>query len=52
VIEMVKRRSKRKTTVLESLLEGGKLRRSKRKAALREDEHKVYGNDCGVLPSD
>ena len=49
---MAKRRSKRKATVLESLLEGGKLRRSKRKAAMREDEHKIYGDDYGILPSD
>lgn len=49
---MVKRRSKRKSTVLESLLEGGKRRRSKRGAAIREDEHKIYGNDYGILPSD
>jgi len=40
---MVKRRSKRKAAVMESLLEGGKLRRSKRKENIREDEHKIYG---------
>lgn len=49
---MAKRRSKRKSTVLNALHEGGRLRRSKRKAALREDEHKIYGNDYGILPSD
>ena len=49
---MAKRRSKRKATVLESLLEGGKLRRSKRKLAAREDEHRIYGDDYGILPSD
>lgn len=51
-ISMAKRRSKRKATVLESLLEGGKLRRSKRKMAVREDENKIYGDDYGILPSD
>jgi hypothetical protein len=47
---MVKRRSKRKATVLESL--GGKRRRSARKLALRDADHKIYGDDCGILPSD
>jgi hypothetical protein len=47
---MVKRRSKRKATVLESL--GGKRRRSARKLAVRDVEQKIYGDDCGILPSD
>ena len=47
------RRSKRKATVLENLTKGhGGLRRSKRKLALREYEQNVFGDDCGVLPSD
>ena len=49
---MAKRRSKRKATVLESLLEGGKLRRSKRKLAKMEDDERIYGDDYGILPSD
>lgn len=47
------RRSKRKSTVLESLTMGhGGLRRSKRKMAMRENESQIYGNDYGILPSD
>ena len=47
------RRSKRRATVLENLTKGhGGLRRSKRKLALREYEQKVFGDDCGILPSD
>jgi len=46
---MVKRRSKRKATVLESL---GGIRRSARKRALKVADHKVYGEDYGILPSD
>ena len=50
---MVRRRSKRKSTVLEGLtISHGGLRRSKRKLALKEDEHKIYGDDYGILPSD
>jgi hypothetical protein len=50
---MVRRASKRKSTVLDKLTKGhGGLRRSKRKLALREDEHKVYGDDYGILASD
>jgi hypothetical protein len=49
---MVKRRSKRKAAVLESLLEKGKLRRSARKRALKEADAKIFGADCGILPSD
>ena len=45
------RRSKRKSTVLESLTMGhGGLRRSKRKMAMRENESQIYGNDYGILP--
>ena len=46
---MVRRRSKRKATVLEGL---GGLRRSKRKQALRDDDEKKFGEDYGILPSD
>lgn len=52
---MVKpRRSKRKGSVLNSLLEGHgkKLRRSARKLSKRKEEEKVYGQDYGILPSD
>ena len=50
---MVRRRSKRKSTVLEGLTKAhGGLRRSKRKLALKEDETKIYGDDYGILPSD
>lgn len=50
---MVRRRSKRKATVLEGLtMAYGGLRRSKRKLALKEDETKIYGDDYGILPSD
>jgi hypothetical protein len=46
---MVRRRSKRKSAVMEGL---GGLRRSKRKQAIRDDESRVYGEDYGILPSD
>ena len=50
---MVRRRSKRKATVLEGLTKDhGGLRRSKRKLALKKDETKIYGDDYGILPSD
>jgi len=49
---MVIRRSKRKSSINRSLLDGGKRRRSKRNEALKEDESKIFGNDFGVLPSD
>jgi hypothetical protein len=51
---MVRRRSKRKATVLEALTKahGGGLRRSKRKLALKKDETKIFGDDYGILPSD
>ena len=50
---MVRRRSKRKATVLEGLTKAhGGLRRSKRKLALKKDETKIYGDDYGILPSD
>lgn len=49
---MVRRRSKRKATVLEGLLEGGKLRRSARKENKRIQDAKPYGDDNGILPSD
>ena len=50
---MTRRRSKRRSTVLENLTSGhGGLRRSKRKLALKEDESRIYGNDYGILPSD
>jgi hypothetical protein len=50
---MVRRRSKRKATVLEALTKAhGGLRRSKRKLALKKDETKIYGDDYGILPSD
>jgi hypothetical protein len=49
---MARRRSKRKSTVLEGLTKQyGGLRRSKRKLALKEDEKKIYGDDYGILPS-
>lgn len=49
---MTRRRSKRKSTVLEGLTKAhGGLRRSKRKLALREDDEKIYGDDYGILPS-
>ena len=49
---MTRRRSKRKSTVLEGLTKAhGGLRRSKRKLAIREDEQKIYGDDYGILPS-
>ena len=49
---MTRRRSKRKSTVLEGLTKGhGGLRRSKRKLAIREDEERIYGDDYGILPS-
>jgi hypothetical protein len=49
---MTRRRSKRKSTVLEGLTKGhGGLRRSKRKLALKEDDQQKYGNDYGILPS-
>ena len=51
--KMVRRRSKRKGTVLDGLTMGfGGLRRSKRKQALKDDDQKIYGDDFGVLPSD
>ena len=46
---MVRRRSKRKSTVMEGL---GGLRRSKRKQAREEEESRIYGEDYGILPSD
>jgi len=53
---MVKRRSKRKTTVLDSLLResghDGKIRRSARKMSAKKAESKIYGDDYGILPSD
>jgi len=49
---MVRRRSKRKATVLEGLLEGGKLRRSARKEDKRKRTEKLFGEDYGILPSD
>jgi len=50
---MVRRRSKRKSTVLEGLtMAHGGLRRSKRKQKLRDDDERIYGNDFGILPSD
>ena len=50
---MVRRRSKRKAAVLESLTkEHGGLRRSKRKEKVRRDEETIYGSDFGILPSD
>lgn len=49
----MRRRSKRKATVMEGLTKGhGGLRRSKRKLALKEDEQRIYGEDYGILPSD
>ena len=52
-IDIMRRRSKRKSTVMESLTKGhGGLRRSKRKLALKEDESRIYGDDYGILPSD
>jgi hypothetical protein len=52
-VKMTRRRSKRKSTVLEGLtLAHGGLRRSKRKLAIKEDENKIYGDDFGILPSD
>ena len=49
---MARRRSKRKATVLENLLEGGRLRRSARKEAKRQRTERLYGDDFGILPSD
>jgi hypothetical protein len=50
---MVRRRSKRKSTIMEGLTQGhGGLRRSKRKLALKEDDNKIFGDDYGILPSD
>lgn len=49
----MRRRSKRKSTVMEGLTKGhGGLRRSKRKLALKRDEQRIYGEDYGILPSD
>ena len=50
---MVRRRSKRRSTVMEGLTKAhGGLRRSKRKLALKKDDTKIYGEDYGILPSD
>jgi hypothetical protein len=50
---MVRRRSKRKAAVLESLTQGhGGLRRSKRKEKVRQNDQLIYGQDYGILPSD
>ena len=52
-IIMVRRRSKRKAAVLESLTkEHGGLRRSKRKEKVRQNDFQLYGEDYGILPSD
>jgi hypothetical protein len=50
----MRRRSKRKAAVLAActLDHGGQLRRSKRKLVQKEEEHRIYGDDFGILPSD
>lgn len=50
---MVRRRSKRKSTVMESLTKDhGGLRRSKRKLSEQMIDFRIYGEDFGILPSD
>jgi hypothetical protein len=46
------RRSKRKSGELLLREHGGQLRRSKRKASLKEEEQAIFGDDYGILPSD
>jgi len=45
---MTERRSKRKASMLASI----PIRRSKRRAAVEENDDKNYGSDFGILPSD
>lgn len=45
-----RRRSKRKSAVNHSLLKAGK--RSTRQATARVDEHEIFGDDYGIMPSD